>query len=156
MSNKIKNPYYGLASALKKAKNSNSALLECIPIGTQLWYYFQDLNVVNETRESLTELILTERDNCTDFLQFKHQVFLQQFLKWAALRNPQEDTFSALRIYLRTVCTEYTYPIYVEELQSIFDHHLVLLDSWPYKEITLADSLPYLKTETKLGVLFHA
>lgn len=156
MLNKIKNPYYGLASALKKAKNSNTALLECIPIGTQLWYYFQGLNVVNETRKSLTKLILTEMNNCTDFLQYKHQVFLEQFFGWAALRNKDEEIFSALRVYLRTVCTEYTYLLYLEEITSVLEENLILLDSWPYKDITLAEALPYLKTETSLGVLFHA
>jgi len=156
MLNKIKNPYYGLASALKKAKNSNTALLECIPIGTQLWYYFQGLNVMNETRKSLTKLILTEMNNCTDFLQYKHQVFLEQFFGWAALRNKDEEIFSALRVYLRTVCTEYTYLLYLEEITSVLEENLILLDSWPYKDITLAEALPYLKTETSLGVLFHA
>jgi len=156
MLNKIKNPYYGLASALKKAKNSNTALLECIPIGTQLWYYFQGLNVMNETRKSLTKLILTEMNNCTDFLQYKHQVFLEQFFGWAALRNKAEEIFSALRVYLRTVCTEYTYLLYLEEITSVLEENLILLDSWPYKDITLAEALPYLKTETSLGVLFHA
>ncbi len=156
MLNKIKNPYYGLASALKKAKNSNTALLECIPIGTQIWYYFQGLNVMNETRKSLTKLILTEMNNCTDFLQYKHQVFLEQFFGWAALRNKDEEIFSALRVYLRTVCTEYTYLLYLEEITSVLEENLILLDSWPYKDITLAEALPYLKTETSLGVLFHA
>ncbi len=156
MLNKIKNPYYGLASALKKAKNSNTALLECTPIGTQLWYYFQGLNVMNETRKSLTKLILTEMNNCTDFLQYKHQVFLEQFFGWAALRNKDEEIFSALRVYLRTVCTEYTYLLYLEEITSVLEENLILLDSWPYKDITLAEALPYLKTETSLGVLFHA
>ena len=156
MLNKIKNPYYGLASALKKAKNSNTALLDCIPIGTQLWYYFQGLNVMNETRKSLTKLILTEMNNCTDFLQYKHQVFLEQFFGWAALRNKDEEIFSALRVYLRTVCTEYTYLLYLEEITSVLEENLILLDSWPYKDITLAEALPYLKTETSLGVLFHA
>lgn len=156
MLNKIKNPYYGLASALKKAKNSNTALLECIPIGTQLWYYFQGLNVMNETRKSLTKLILTEMNNCTDFLQYKHQVFLEQFFGWAALRNKDEEIFSALRVYLRTVCTEYTYLLYLEEITSVLEENLILLDSWPYKDIPLAEALPYLKTETSLGVLFHA
>ncbi len=156
MLNKIKNPYYGLASALKKAKNSNTALLECIPIGTDLWRYFQDLNVMNETRESLTQLILTEMNNCKDFLQYKHQVFLTQFFKWAVLREGQAELFSELRVYLRTICTEYTYPLYLEEITSVLEEHLILLDSWPYKDIPLAEALPYLKTETSLGVLFHA
>lgn len=155
MLNKIKNPYYGLSSALKKAKNSNTALLRQIPIGTQLWYYFQGLNVMNETRKSLTKLILTEMNNCTDFLQYKHQVFLEQFFGWAALRNKDEEIFSALRVYLRTVCTEYTYLLYLEEITSVLEEHLILLDSWPYKDIPLAEALPYLKTETSLGVLFH-
>lgn len=155
MLNKIKNSYYGLSSALRKAENSNSALLECIPIGTQLWYYFQGLNVMNETRKSLTKLILTEMKNCTDFLQYKHQVFLEQFFGWAALRNKDEEIFSALRVYLRTVCTEYTYLLYLEEITSVLEENLILLDSWPYKDITLAEALPYLKTETSLGVLFH-
>ena len=155
MLNKIKNPYYGLSSALKKAKNSNTALLECIPIGTDLWRYFQGLNVMNETRKSLTKLILTEMKNCTDFLQYKHQVFLEQFFGWAALRNKDEEIFSALRVYLKTVCTEYTYLLYLEEITSVLEEHLILLDSWPYKDIPLAEALPYLKTETSLGVLFH-
>lgn len=155
MLNKIKNPYYGLSSALRKAKNSHTALLECIHIGTNLWHYFQGLNVRNETRKSLTKLILTEMNNCTDFLQYKHQVFLEQFFGWAALRNKDEEIFSALRVYLRTVCTEYTYLLYLEEITSVLEEHLILLDSWPYKDITLAEALPYLKTETSLGVLFH-
>ncbi len=156
MLNKIKNPYYGLSSALRKAKNSHTALLECIPISTNLWYYFQGLNVMNETRKSLTKLILTEMNNCTDFLQYKHQVFLEQFFGWAALRNKDEEIFSALRVYLRTVCTEYTYLLYLEEITSVLEENLILLDSWPYKDMTLAEALPYLKTETSLGVLFHA
>lgn len=155
MLNKIKNPYYGLSSALKKAKNSKTALLECIPIGTNLWYSFQGLNVMNETRKSLTKIILTEMNNCIDFLQYKHQVFLEQFFGWAALRNKDEEIFSALSIYLRTVCTEYTYPIYLAEMEFVLEENLILLDSWPYKDITLAEALPYLKTETSLGVLFH-
>ena len=155
MLNKIKNSYYGLSSALRKAENSNSALLECIPIGTQLWYYFQGLNVMNETRKSLTKLILTEMNNCTDFLQYKHQVFLEQFFGWAALRNKEAELFSELRVYLKSVCTEYTYPIYLAEMEFVLEEHLILLDSWPYKDITLAEALPYLKTETSLGVLFH-
>lgn len=155
MLNKIKNPYYGLSSALKKAKNSDTALLRQIPIGTQLWYYFQGLNVMNETRKSLTKLILTEMNNCIDFLQYKHQVFLTHFFGWAALRNKDEEIFSALSIYLRTVCTEYTYPIYLAEMEFVLEENLILLDSWPYTDITLAEALPYLKTETSLGVLFH-
>ena len=156
MLNKIKNPYYGLSSALRKAKNSHTALLECITIGTNLWHYFQGLNVMNETRKSLTELILTEMNNCKDFLQYKHQVFLTQFFKWAALRNGEAELFSELRVYLKSVCTEYTYPIYLEEITSVLEEHLILLDSWPYKDIPLAEALPYLKTETSLGVIFHA
>lgn len=156
MLNKIKNSYYGLSSALRKAENSNSALLECIPIGTQLWDYFQGVNVMNETRKSLTKLILTEMNNCTDFLQYKHQVFLEQFFGWAALRNKEAELFSELRVYLKSVCTEYTYPIYLAEMEFVLEEHLILLDSWPYKDITLAEALPYLKTETSLGVLFHA
>lgn len=156
MLNKIKNSYYGLSSALRKAENSNSALLECIPIGTQLWDYFQGVNVMNETRKSLTKLILTEMNNCTDFLQYKHQGVLANFFEWAALRNKEAELFSELRVYLKSVCTEYTYPIYLAEMEFVLEEHLILLDSWPYKDITLAEALPYLKTETSLGVLFHA